>query len=105
MAGCTRSACHPKAVLHPEGEQSDSDQQRRSLSWNPLNLGNPGTKANWSVKNRPSNPRISEPSAFTSQTRVRFEIWRCSILRSTASYVAVTWSTLRVRDITHGNQI
>ena len=93
VADCTHSAYGPKAVLRQEREQSDSDQQRRSLTWNPINAGNPGTKANWSARNRRSNPRTSGPSVFTSKTGAEFEIWRCSILQLTASYAAVIWST------------
>ncbi len=66
------------------GEKSDSLQQHRSLSWNPLNAVSPGTKASWSAKSHHSSRRTSGPSAFIYKTLIRSE---------------------NVRDITHGNQI
>jgi hypothetical protein len=52
LADCTHPASDPKAALRHSAEQSDSDQQRRSLSWNPLNAENPGTKASWLARSR-----------------------------------------------------
>src|ERR1700674_5367486 len=45
LADCTHPASEPKAALGTMGEQSDFDQPRRSLKWNPFTPGNPGTKA------------------------------------------------------------
>ena len=36
----------PKAGLRDLATQSDSINQRRSLKWNPINLGSPGIKVN-----------------------------------------------------------
>jgi len=38
MADCTHPTSAPKAAVRQSGEQSDSDQQRKSLSWNPTPL-------------------------------------------------------------------
>src|SRR3954451_4032319 len=50
VADCTHPASEQESRPSRGGRTSDSDQRRRSLSWNPLKFANPGTKASWSAK-------------------------------------------------------
>lgn len=46
VAECVSWQARPKAGVWDLATQSDSINQRRSLKWNPINLGSPGIKVN-----------------------------------------------------------
>ena len=66
MAVCTHSAPRLKAAVRDSATQSDSHPLRGSLTWKPIKLANPGTKASWSAKNHHSSRKISGPFESTS---------------------------------------
>ena len=53
QTGWTHPASVRKCARRSDVEQSDSDQQRRSLLWNPLITWNPGTKVSWLDRSHP----------------------------------------------------
>ena len=87
MLGCARSAEHLETATHDSATQSDYHPLLGSLTWKPIKLADPGTKASGLAKTHRSCRRISEPFESTSRTSTSYATWLCSTGQSTASYV------------------
>ncbi len=62
-------------------------------------------KGSWWARRHRSNPRTSGPSVFICRTRTKCATSPCSTSRSTANSEGCDLVSLRVRDVTHGNQV
>jgi integrase len=105
LADCRHPASAPKPALRLKGQELDSVQQRRSLSWHPHNIENPGTKANWVGQKPPLKPKDIWAIRIQLQNAHQFRDLAMFNLAIDSKLRGCDLVNLRVRDITHGNQI